>query len=131
VLNTTVDHPKSAQNHSLTTHIDITTLLLSILLGSLGLLLSLLLSLDLSLDIISNTPVLASNSLLTLAMSKQLLVNKHSLLLSRLANEIRGRSGEKRRGGSSILVVAQRLDVLVRGLEGTVFGRWTTVGLVG
>ena len=100
----------------LTTHIDIFTLLLS-----------LLLSLDLSSHVIGNASVFASDSLLTFAVGKQLLVDKSSLLFGGKASEI------GRRNCRGTVVVGERLHVLVRRLDGLarVFGGRVAVGLVG
>jgi hypothetical protein len=81
-------------NALLTTHVNVLTLLLS-----------LLLSLSLSLDVISNTSVLASDSLLTLAKVEQPVVDCATLLLLGHLGEIR-------------FIIAQGFDVLVRRLVG-------------
>jgi hypothetical protein len=88
-------------NALLTTHFNVFTLLVSLL----SLLLSVLLGLSLSLDVISNTSVLASDSLLTVAKIEQLMVDYATfLLLSHL--------------GEITFIIAQGLDVLVRRLVG-------------
>jgi hypothetical protein len=84
-------------NALLTTHSNVLTLLLSLL--------GLLLGLSLSLDVISNTSVLASDSLLTLAKIEQLIVDCTTLLLLSHLGEIR-------------FIIAQGFDVLVGRLIG-------------
>lgn len=70
--------------------------------------LSLSLSLNLGSDIIGNASVFASDSLLALAVSKQLLVYKRSLLFRGKASNVRGRHG-----GVVFFSIGERLDVLV------------------